>query len=405
MAETPEMQVQLVSSHGMLAMLEVLQGRPSPDVIMRLLQIVNLVCLGLFAGAGSSLTSCVACDRRLRCVGELLFAWRDSNRHGYGFFSRVLLMLMAGRVGCRFHDQEVSLGSPGGGVEFHSAAVSFFGYDITDVHLVCPLPFILSYALSLTLFSVLFSTRNRGLKTLVELLDEDYSEQTDLVAYALNGIGSVFELQSPTSKNDFCRMFIREGLLEPLSNVLLNVMGNREEEVREMKEKIIQIVLVFSQVSQSDIHVRNALGTRSVVRREPVFLSLLNETNGCCLLCFVGLLRACEMLEPDCLVLMLKAVKHLSMSSTLLDVLQNVNAIEILVKILEEQSSGPHSTVCHPLSSPPRTTRLNALARKYRITSSKRCTTSAVSTKHVRSRQRKLGSYLVLSESSRQALL
>ena len=43
MAETPEMQVQLVSSHGMLAILEVLEGRCSRDVIMKLLQIINLV--------------------------------------------------------------------------------------------------------------------------------------------------------------------------------------------------------------------------------------------------------------------------------------------------------------------------------------------------------------------------
>lgn len=42
---------------------------------------------------------------------------------------------------------------------------------------------------------------------------------------------------------------------------------------------------------------------------------------------------------------MLKAVKHLSMSATLLEVLQNANAIDILVKILDEQSSGPYSTV------------------------------------------------------------
>jgi hypothetical protein len=35
----------------------------------------------------------------------------------------------------------------------------------------------------------------RGLKVLVDLLDEDYAEQTNLVAHALNGIGSVFELQ------------------------------------------------------------------------------------------------------------------------------------------------------------------------------------------------------------------
>jgi hypothetical protein len=115
---------------------------------------------------------------------------------------------------------------------------------------------------------VLFLPRCRGLKVLVDLLDEDYSEQTELVVHALNGIGSVFELQSPTTKNDFCRMFIREGLLDPLSAALLNVMATRGSPSVEMKMKIIQILLVFSQVSQSDIHVRNALGTRKVIRRK-----------------------------------------------------------------------------------------------------------------------------------------
>lgn len=166
----------------------------------------------------------------------------------------------------------------------------------------------------------------RGLRVLVDLLDEDYSEQANLVVHALNGIGSVFELQSPTTKNDFCRMFIREGLLDPLSSALINVMSSRGPTSTEMKSKIIQIWLVFSQVSQSDIHVRNALGTRKVIRR---------------------LLRACELLEPDCLVQMLKAVKHLSMNANLLDVLQNANAIEILVRILDEQDTGPHSTVSY----------------------------------------------------------
>lgn len=103
---------------------------------------------------------------------------------------------------------------------------------------------------------------------MVDLIDEDYTEQTELVVHALNGIGSVFELQSPTTKNDFCRMFIREGLLDPLSAALLNVITTGGESATETKMKIIQILLVFSQVSQSDIHVRNALGTRKVVRRE-----------------------------------------------------------------------------------------------------------------------------------------
>jgi hypothetical protein len=42
-SDAPEMQGQLVSAHGMLAILEVLEGRGSREVIMRLLQIINLV--------------------------------------------------------------------------------------------------------------------------------------------------------------------------------------------------------------------------------------------------------------------------------------------------------------------------------------------------------------------------
>lgn len=109
--------------------------------------------------------------------------------------------------------------------------------------------------------------RCRGLKVLVDLLDEDYTEQSELVVHALNGICSVFELQSPTTKNDFCRMFIREGLLDPLSSALLNIMTSQGDLAAEMNHKMVQIVLVFCQVSQSDIHVRNALGTRKVIRR------------------------------------------------------------------------------------------------------------------------------------------
>ena len=37
------MQMQLVSSHGLLAILEVLEAKPSREVIMKLLQIINLV--------------------------------------------------------------------------------------------------------------------------------------------------------------------------------------------------------------------------------------------------------------------------------------------------------------------------------------------------------------------------
>jgi hypothetical protein len=137
-------------------------------------------------------------------------------------------------------------------------------------------------------------------------------------------------------------MFIREGLLDPLSSALLNVIATHGEAVDEMKTKILQVLLVFCQVSHSDASVRNALGARKVIRREyiQVFVQFVR-------LWFVsGLLRACELLEPEHLVVILKAVKHLSMNPTLLEALQNANAIEILVHILDEHSTGLHSAVC-----------------------------------------------------------
>ena len=50
MSDAPEMQGQLVSAHGMLAILEVLEGRGSREVIMWLLQIINLVLENLVHG-------------------------------------------------------------------------------------------------------------------------------------------------------------------------------------------------------------------------------------------------------------------------------------------------------------------------------------------------------------------
>ncbi|QRW06434.1 kinase domain protein [Ceratobasidium sp. AG-Ba] len=230
MAEAPEMQAQLVSAHGMLAILEVLESKPSRDVT-------------------------------ISAEGGLPAGWWRSRIFGSFCLIGGIPVVMA------FTTKKYS-------TECRVEASNF-------IRVLCH-----TSVLTLQMF-----ISCRGIKVLVDLMDEDYAEQTNLVAHALNGIGSVFELQGPTHKNDFCRMFIREGLLDPLSSALLNIISTHSENSEEMKTKILHIVLVFCQVSQSDIHVRTALKARKVIRR---------------------LLRACELLEPNHLVVMLKAIKHLS---------------------------------------------------------------------------------------------
>lgn len=102
----------------------------------------------------------------------------------------------------------------------------------------------------------------------------------------------------------------------------------------------------------------------------------------------VGLLRGCEILEPEYLVVLLKAIKHLSMSQSLLDPLQNANAIEILIELLEKHNScSPHYTVG------PHNKYLGVVfhfsCRSHRITSSKRAITFADSTRVVRKKLHK----------------
>ena len=179
----------------------------------------------------------------------------------------IILLICLQRHPCHdgIHLEEVPLGLSATSVTLHSLALPFLSLDTPDVHRVS------SHRHPKSTFVPKPVFRCRGLKVLVDLLDEDYTEQSELVIHALNGICSVFELQSPTTKNDFCRMFIREGLLDPLSAALLNIMASQGEMAGEMNRKIVQIILVFCQVSQSDIHVRNALGTRKVVRRTLVW--------------------------------------------------------------------------------------------------------------------------------------
>ncbi|KAK4686255.1 hypothetical protein P7C73_g3874, partial [Tremellales sp. Uapishka_1] len=163
----------------------------------------------------------------------------------------------------------------------------------------------------------------RGLRILVELLDEDYTVNKTLILSSLEGIGSVFDLQSPTPRNDFCRMFIREGILDPLSTALLSILNDTATDNEESSTRAINVLLLFCQVAQADARVREAFAARTIMIR---------------------LLKACDSLPKKLLGTAIKAIKHLSTSPQLIDVLQNSNAMEVLVLLLGKNiKGGSHS--------------------------------------------------------------
>lgn len=162
----------------------------------------------------------------------------------------------------------------------------------------------------------------RGLQTLVGLLDEDWHVNRALVLSALKGITSVFALPAATSK-DYCRLFVREGIAEAMSNALDGVVDFTA------RQQLVNLVLLFCQNVQSDPRIRDALGTRHFVSR---------------------LIDVCPELEPQLLITMLKALKHLSAAPSLRDVLDNANAIRFLVRTLS-RSDGANDICSHILQT------------------------------------------------------
>lgn len=101
------MHFQLVSSHGMLAILEVLEGKCSRDVTMKLLQILNMVRVAVRCIHYILSTICKACCGRLRVLGEFLPDRWHSSHDGYvpAFNIYLIILIHLGRL----HFQKVLL--------------------------------------------------------------------------------------------------------------------------------------------------------------------------------------------------------------------------------------------------------------------------------------------------------
>lgn len=258
LTEQPEMKVQALAAHGALTVIELLESIQIRDIISRLLGLLNVV---IFED--------VQAQENLCLIGSIPVVMPFCSKK-YPHHVRI------------------------------EAAHFIFSMCSTST---LTLQFVLSC---------------RGLKTLVELIDEDYTQQRDLVWLGVACVNAVLELQSPASRNDFCRMLAKEGLLEPLSGALLNVLEDQDEyeEASSAKEHILQTLFIYS---SSDTWMKQQLASRTVLRR---------------------LLQALRRLDTNALVQLLKVLKNLSMSPGLLEEIENCNAIEVLVNILASHHEG-----------------------------------------------------------------
>lgn len=190
-----------------------------------------------------------------------------------------------------------------------------------------------------------------GLNVLVEFLEDDYEDERDLVLIGVNGIWSVFELQvsvfrvhqgrkltiikGSTPKNDFCRILSRNSVLDPLSLVLSRVLDEEGELAEVVEGRIANIFFIFS---QAENHVKEMVAERTVLHRKSHLYAFLSQF----LTSLLGVLKELKRMTPTHQITMLKFIKNLSMLSTTLDSLQNSNAIDVLTDLLRSTIRRPH---------------------------------------------------------------
>ncbi|KYG49087.1 hypothetical protein M433DRAFT_150437 [Acidomyces richmondensis BFW] len=260
LAESPDVKNVIVSSHGMLPILEILDTCTRPPTILRLLRIVNCI-----------VHDNVEVQENLCFVGGI-------------------------PIISRFAHKKYS-----SDIRIEAAAFVRMMYQTST--------------LTLQMF-----VSCGGLNVLVEFLEEDYDSAAgrELVLVGVNGVWSVFELQGPTPKNDFCRIFSRSSVLYPLSLVLNRVLDHAGPDDALIEGRIVNIFLLFS---QAENHVKETVADRMVLKR---------------------VLKDLRRMSPSHQVTMLKFIKNLSMLATTLDALQNSNAIEVLTDLLGASMNAPH---------------------------------------------------------------
>ncbi|THV80633.1 hypothetical protein D6D29_06006 [Aureobasidium pullulans] len=256
--ESPEVKTVVMTSHGMLPILEILETCNRPQTILRLLQVVNLIIMDN-----------VEIQENLCFVGGIPIITRFAQKR----YSSDIRLEAAAFVRQMYQTSTLTL----------------------QMFVSCG-----------------------GLNVLVEFLEEDYEAERDLVLIGVNGVWSVFELQGPTPKNDFCRIFSRSAVLYPLSLVLNRVLEEEGELAELVEGRIVNIFVLFS---QAENHVKEAVADRMVLKR---------------------VLKDLKRMSPQHQITMLKFIKNLSMLATTLDALQNSNAIEVLTDLLNASMKVPH---------------------------------------------------------------
>lgn len=201
--ENPDMRSVVISSHGLLPILEILETYIPRDISLALLKVINIIIL-----------DSVEIQENFCFVGGIPIVTRYADKK----FPSDIRLEAAAFVQQMYRTSTLTL----------------------QMFISCG-----------------------GLNVLVDFLEEDYDAERDLVLTGVNGVSRLFDLGGST-RNDFCRILSRSQVLYPLSLVLNRVLDEQGELAELVEERTVGIFLCFS---QAENHVKEIVADRMVLKR------------------------------------------------------------------------------------------------------------------------------------------
>jgi hypothetical protein len=163
-----------------------------------------------------------------------------------------------------------------------------------------------------------------GVSSLVQILQYDMATEFLMIATAVQTIVDIFDAQRATQKADFCRLFMKAGLLRPMCLILRNFACNtllvgRNNVIQKMINNICELNNTFS---QADSVVKLAMSEPDVM--ENIVKSMFSRSTG-----------VKKTLTGQNILDLCKSVKYIGMESDTRNNLASSGTLEMTCEMLK----------------------------------------------------------------------
>lgn len=167
-----------------------------------------------------------------------------------------------------------------------------------------------------------------GVSSLVTILGYDVKTEWGMMATSVQIMYNIFDAGRARQKADFCRLFTKAGVLQPMSNILFYFATKTERDTRgkTIQEMLNNICKLWNTFSQADLMVKKEMSVPDVMKN--ITATMFDEKTG------VKMTLTLENILDLCI-----GIKVIAMESETRDNLQASHTVDMICELIKYRSA------------------------------------------------------------------